>query len=442
MDGRRLALWAGVEPSVVRIGDRYVDQVRETGHHHRPDDIERLAQLGIAAVRYPVLWERIAPEGLRRADWSWADERLGRLRDAGIEPVVTLLHHGSGPRYTSLIDPEFPRKLAAFAGAVARRYPWIRRFTPVNEPLTTARFSALYGLWYPHLRDDTAFTTALLNEIEGTAAAMAAIRATIPRAQLVQTEDLGKTYSTAPLAYQARLENARRWTSLDLLCGRFGENGEMLQWLQRLGLTLSAATLERYRCEPATIAFNYYITSERYLDDDISRYPSHVIGGNGRDRYADVEAVRVRAEGVAGITTLCREAWERYGLPMAIGEAHLGASVDEQLRWLEEIYGDALRLQERGVDLRAVTVWSVFGAWNWNSMLTRDENHYETGCFDARCTPPKETALAEWVRARARGSAFQHEALDSRGWWRQPARLVYEARFSSDAAADPLPRAG
>ena len=43
---------------------------------------------------------------------------------------------------------------------VAERYPWVRRYTPVNEPLTTARFSALYGLWYPHVRDDAAFLRA------------------------------------------------------------------------------------------------------------------------------------------------------------------------------------------------------------------------------------------------------------------------------------------
>ena len=26
------------------------------------------------------------------------------------------------------------------------RYPWIDAYTPVNEPLTTARFSGLYGI--------------------------------------------------------------------------------------------------------------------------------------------------------------------------------------------------------------------------------------------------------------------------------------------------------
>ena len=52
------------------------------------------------------------------------------------------------------------------AGAAAERYPWIEDWTPVNEPLTTARFSALYGHWYPHAQDEHAFWLALLNQID------------------------------------------------------------------------------------------------------------------------------------------------------------------------------------------------------------------------------------------------------------------------------------
>ena len=73
-------------------------------------------------------------------------------------------------------------------------------WTPVNEPLTTARFSGLYGHWYPHGRDYPTFLRALVNECKGTLEAMRAIRGAIPGAKLVQTEDLGKTFSTAPLA--------------------------------------------------------------------------------------------------------------------------------------------------------------------------------------------------------------------------------------------------
>jgi dTDP-4-dehydrorhamnose reductase len=136
-------LWGGVECTVNRVGDRCFDALKRDGHDRRIEDLDLFADLGLSALRYPVLWERTAPNGLDRADWRWADARLGRIRSLGMEPLVGLLHHGSGPETTRLLDPLFPEQFAAYAGAVARRYPWVTRYLPVNEPLTTARFSGL-----------------------------------------------------------------------------------------------------------------------------------------------------------------------------------------------------------------------------------------------------------------------------------------------------------
>src|ERR687894_287789 len=222
-----LELWGGIECTVARVGDGYLDQIRRSGHEGRPEDLDMIAGLGLRAIRYPVLWERVAPHGLEDADWSWTDERLGRLRELGIRPIVGLVHHGSGPRSTSLVDPSFAEGLAAFARAVAERYPWVEDYTPVNEPLTTARFSGLYGHWYPHGRDDLTFARAMLNECRAVVLAMQAIRGVNPAARLVQTEDLGKVFSTPRLAYQADLENERRWLTYDLLTGRLGPDDLM-----------------------------------------------------------------------------------------------------------------------------------------------------------------------------------------------------------------------
>src|SRR5687768_9234816 len=112
-------LWGGVECTVNRIGNDFIDQVRLSGHEDRIDDLDRFATLGVTALRYPVLWERTAPNGPASADWRWADARLERMRALGIRPIVGLLHHGSGPPSTSLVDPDFAERLAEFAQAVA-----------------------------------------------------------------------------------------------------------------------------------------------------------------------------------------------------------------------------------------------------------------------------------------------------------------------------------
>jgi dTDP-4-dehydrorhamnose reductase len=111
-----------------------------------------------------------------------------------------------------------------------------------------------------------------------------------------------------------------------------------------------------------------------------------------------VEAVRVLAEGPAGPRALLSEAWERYGLPLAVTEAHLGCTREEQMRWLTEVWEAARSLKHSGADVRAVTAWALLGSYDWNTLLTRRDGHYEPGVFDVRSGRPRPTALARLLR--------------------------------------------
>jgi dTDP-4-dehydrorhamnose reductase len=434
-------VWAGVECTVNRVGERYYDQLARNGHHDRPDDIDRLASLGVRAVRFPVLWERVAPDGAA-PDWSWSDERLGRLRELGVRPIVTLLHHGSGPRSTSLVDPGFPERFADFARSAAERYPWVEDWTPINEPLTTARFSALYGVWYPHARDDRSFALAFVHQLRGIGAAMRAIRTVVPGARLVQTEDLGKVHATPGMAYQAAYENERRWATFDVLTGRLAPGDAFWGYLVDVGGIPADAlhALVDAPCPPDLLGVNHYLTSERFLDRRLSRYPAHTHGGNWRHRYADVEAVRVLGDGCDGPERLLRETWERYRLPIAVTEVHLACTREQQLRWLQTVWQAAVRLRADGVDLRAVTAWAALGSFDWNSLLTRDAGHYEPGLFDVRGPAPRPTALAHMVRELATEGRATHPALEGPGWWEVPERLAYPAARKHVAAGGARPR--
>lgn len=422
-----LELWGGIECTVARIGERYIDQVRTTGHQDRPSDLDLFAGLGLKALRYPVLWERIAPEHPDRCDWSWTDARLARLRKLGIKPILTLVHHGSGPRYTALGETGFARQLAEFASRVAERYPWVEAYTPVNELLTTSRFSGLYGHWYPHGHDTSLFLRLLFNQLEATRLAMSAIRAVTPAAQLIQTDDLGYTWSTPQLAYQADFENDRRWLAWDVLCGCVNHDHPLWDYL--LGHGIGTDVLGSWVANPSPpdiIGVNHYLTSERFIDESIEAYPGCTWGGNGRQRYADVEAQRVLAGGCAGPDALLRQAWQRYQLPIAVTEVHNGCTRDEQMRWFAEIWHTAQQLKSEGVDVRAVTAWSLLGATDWNSMLTRLNGYYEPGVFDIRAPRPRATGMVRLLRDLASRGCSDHPVLDSPGWWRRPDRLHYE----------------
>src|SRR3954454_10539486 len=122
----RIEIWGGIECSLNRVEDRYMDQLELSGHYKRgSDDIKRFADLGIKALRYPILWEKHAREKDTNIDWSFSNKRLKELNEAGITPIAGLVHHGSGPAYTNFFDDSFALGLAGYAEKVATNFPWI-----------------------------------------------------------------------------------------------------------------------------------------------------------------------------------------------------------------------------------------------------------------------------------------------------------------------------
>jgi dTDP-4-dehydrorhamnose reductase len=419
-------LWVGVEGTVNRVGDRFFDQLARSGHLRRADDVDLIPGLGVTTARYPFLWEHVDVDGWP-TNWNFADERAARLRSLGVRPIAGLLHHGSGPRGTSLVDAAFPRRFAQYARAFAERFPWIEDYTPINEPLTTARFSGLYGWWFPHARDDVVYLRALLHQLEATVLAMREIRRVNPRARLLQTEDLGWTTSSPGLEEQAAFHNHHRWLTFDLLCGRVTPAHPLYDWLVAVG-RVSARALAffvEHPCAPDVIGINHYLTSDRFLDLELARHPRSSWGGNGRQRYADVEAVAVHP--VRGHAALLREAWERYRIPVALSEVHLGGDPLDQLRWLHEAWTAAAKTKAEGVAVVAVVVWALLGSFDWDCLVTAERGHYEPGPFDVRGLSPRATPLAHMTRELALTGRCDHPALQTPGWWRR--RFMSSARM-------------
>ncbi len=423
-----LEIWGGLECTVVRIQNEFRNQIVETGHAGRIGDLDTIAALGIKTLRYPVLWEAIAPDRPDVMNWSWHDARLPRMRELGIRPIAGLVHHGSGPRYTNLLDPAFPEMLARHAESVAKRYPWIDLYTPVNEPLTTARFSALYGHWYPHGKDVSTMLRALYTQCRAVVLAMQAVRRITPSAKLVQTEDLGKIFSTPELQEQADYENERRWLSLDLLCGRIQSEHSWYRHFLDAGIgEHELAFFVEASCTPDIVGINHYLTSERFLDQRLKRFAEFNHGDDALPAYADVQAVRVELPpGLTGPVHRLREAWERYRLPMAVTEAHHGGPREEQLRWLMEMWDAAQTLKAEGADIRALTVWSILGCVDWNSLLLQKNGFYESGLFDVRSDPPRPTVLASATASLVKNGIYDHPVLEQLGWWHREDRFMHE----------------
>ena len=119
---------------------------------------------------------------------------------------------------------------------------------------------------------------------------MRAIREINPAAKLIQTEDLGKTYSTPEMSDLADFYNERRWLSWDLLCGRVGPNHFLWNYLIMAGIEPAEILwFRKNACHPDIIGINYYITSERWLDQRLKRYPKHCLTTHHTPQHADIE---------------------------------------------------------------------------------------------------------------------------------------------------------
>ena len=242
-------------------------------------------------------------------DFSWHDKRLGRLRDLGIEVIAGLVHHGCGPHYTNLLDPEFPRPCSpTMRGASRERYPWIR-WTPVNEPLTTARFilplrplvsaPARTSTRVPGDRQPVPGDQPSLCGRSGRSARMPSWS---PR------RTSAKTFATPDLQYQADHENERRWLTFDLLPAG---------WCRAISSSAGCATRRPPRrssksSRAATATPDIIGVRPLSHQRALSR-PSHRplsrrrLGCNGRHHYVDVEAVRVGKLTTAGPADRLRE---------------------------------------------------------------------------------------------------------------------------------------
>ena len=395
----------------------------------RLDDLSASPASGISALRYPVLWERVAPDGLdaaglaldRRAPGAAARARHRARSSASSTTAAARAYTHAARSGTSRSSS--PR----YAAAVAERYPWVDDYTPVNEPLTTARFSGLYGHWYPHARDDATFVRALLNQCRAIVLAMRAD----PRGQPggAAGPDRG---------LRARRSARRRWRTRrasrtsaagwrGICCPAASTAGHPLwRYLRaRRGRRASSSWFLDDPCPPDVVGLNYYVTSDRFLDERLERYP-------GVDRTAATAATRTptskRCGPAAAHRRASRPSWTRPGSatacrsrsPRCISAARARSSCAGCSRpGTRRTARDA-----RGVDVRAVTAWALLGPIDWDSLVTEPTGHYEPGAFDVRGPEPRAdrargAARAIWQRA---GSSTQ-PVFDSPGWWRRRGRL-------------------
>ncbi|MGI4806023.1 MAG: SDR family oxidoreductase, partial [Janthinobacterium lividum] len=129
--------------------------------------------------------------------------------------------------------------------------------------------------------------------------------------------------------------------------------------------------------------------------------------------------------GETGPQVLIREAWQRFGLPIAITECHIHCSREEQMRWFNDMWLTLNQLKTEGIDVRALTAWALLGTFGWNQLVTKPGGMYESGVFDLKSGKPQPTAIALMMQKLSANNAYEHPVLKANGWWKQEKRIAY-----------------
>jgi beta-glucosidase/6-phospho-beta-glucosidase/beta-galactosidase len=338
-----------------------IDQMTASGHDRRwREDFARARELGVDCLRYgpPYYRTHIGP-GLY--DWSFADETFAALRRMGMVPIADLCHFGLPDWLGDFQNPDFPAYFAEYAEAFARRYPWIWLYTPVNEMLVTAEYSALCGFWNEQLCSDRAFVTALTHVVEANIRASEAIHR-VCRPWFVQNEGTRYYHPVDPDAIAwADYLNERRFLSLDLNYGR-QPCEHMVGYLLANGMSRARlASLIKHDISPACVmGTDYYEGSEQLVFPDGATRDSNALGYYG----------------------LTRQYFDRYRLPIMHTETNQIEALNA-VSWLERQWANVLRLRQEAFPIIGFTWYSLTDQVDWDINLREQHGRVtENGLYD------------------------------------------------------------
>lgn len=342
----------GIECSAPRIpGGHRQDELRKTGHWDRvEEDLAAVASFGITTLRYGIPFHVVAADP-GRLDWDWTDRAMAALQANGIEPIADLLHFGVPDDLDGFIDPRLPERFAAYAAAFADRYPWVRAYTPVNEPLVSATFSARLGWWNECRSDDRSFVQAIDGVSACAVLGMEAIRARRPDAIFLQSDACeGYRPMAASAVTEATFRNELRFVTFDLTYGR-RPAPIVVEWLASHGLGEDrlAWFAEHGSSEGCMVGHDYYVGNEWQVEADGAIMPA------------------VERQGYAA---LAREYHERLQLPFMLSETNWdgpGAPA-----WLAEVWNGALQLRLEGLPIRGFCWYGFVDHVDWDSILRDD----------------------------------------------------------------------
>lgn len=310
--------------------------VAETQHDRfAMDDYKLLRDLGIAVSREGIPWPLVDKGG--RYDFSLIDPMIEALREQKILPIWDLCHYG----YPDDLDPfsnGFTEHFAAYCRAAAEYVvPRLRGphcFTPINE---ITFFSFCGGEWgwvapYKNTKEDRhRFRLALC---KAAIAGVKAIREVDPEARMIHIDPLVQVVAPRdrPDQQQAAWNETFVDTFLawDILYGKeHPELGGAPDILDIVG------------------ANNYSFGQMEYRE------------------HGPHKALDPNDDRILPLCDLLRRVWDRYHLPMIIGET--SGMNEGREDWLRDVMDESLAAVDSGIDLHGVCLFPAVDMPDWHT---------------------------------------------------------------------------
>jgi beta-glucosidase len=367
-----------------------LDEFALTRHYeHWREDFALAASLGATKMRYGFPWYRINPAPLEW-DWRWTDEAVDEANRLGLGLIVDLVHYGT-PTWLagSFTDPDYPDAVAEYAGAVAARYKGrLAGITPLNEPLVTASFVGLRGIWPPHETGQSGWARVVVSLAEGIQRSIHAIRREAPETEIVHVEATHVWTAAEPALQGERdLLDKKNFLPTDLVLGRVDPAHALHGWL--LAHAIARERLEALcagAAKPDVIGVNYY---PELSARELAPYGDEVVGVTF-NAWTD------------GLDSIIRGFVDRYGLPILISETAVEGDDAHRIDWLEAVVQLLQGLRAEGVPVLGLVWWPLFDFvdWSWATGDQVVEEFYTRieGKISPIVPPPRGSGIDAYFR--------------------------------------------
>jgi beta-glucosidase len=348
-----------------KLKEAHVRCGRAVDHWSRyAEDYALAREVGASALRVSLEWARLEPE---RGKWDGAAregyrERLLRMKEAGLRPVVTL-HHFTHPswfhRETPWHRPESVEAFRAYARACA---PLLRGLDALvitlNEPMVLLLGGYLQGVIPPGLIDREKTVAALENMVRAHVAAREELLRALGRVELGISQNM---LDFAP---------DRWWHPLDRALVRLGAQAYNHAFHEalvsgRLRVNMPGVASTRVEVPGARgscdfIGVNYYTRAHLRF---VPRQPFIDF------RFRDVHG--------RGLTDIGWEQWpegfghvlrelKRYGLPVWVTENGMDDREGQRRpAYIHAHLQQVLEARAQGVDVRGYLYWSLLDNFEW-----------------------------------------------------------------------------